>query len=1362
MIIFSTNEERDELPVSTDEPAANKLLTAPEQVLVKDIWNKFLAFQDMLIELFFERLLHEEPGLRERFGDAIDEMPGYFAELFDAGVRQLMPHTERILRESYRGIYPEQSTQKRTIEASVTLLADLGMRPSHWLTARRVWTWTLLQVPHLEEYDRENLALGTLSAPYRFFSQHILPLALQAIDDYDKALTPAMIRAMRHDGDRLAAKPLAIGVDFYRALFETHPDILPYFVRTDIDTLAQHLMQSIAFLVQSLETGHDVMAELRELARVHTNHRVPPDAYGKLIEPMLRVMKQHIPNFSLQREQAWQRLLTRVSHVLQQPIVNQQRTIRQAREFIGQIAAELDWEAAKTERRLAEIEREIHATGTYTHTFDELSYGAQLAWRNSSKCIGRIAWRNLIVRDLRHVTDPDEIFRECAEHMRLATNGGNMQIVMNVFRPKQPQEHWGPRIWNSQYVRFAAYELEDGSVLGDQANLALTKALIRQGWVPPAQKTAFDYLPLVIDVPGHLPRMYEFEPDDVLMVPIEHPFYPEFDALKLQWCAIPAITNFRMEIGGISYGCVPFNGWFMETEIARNLWEEGRYNKAEFIARTMGLDTSTEQTLWRDRAFLELNVAVLHSFSKAKVTLVDHQTASRQFIAHDQREKRAGRECPAQWSWVTPAAGGSSTSVWHHEMRDFYLSPNFHYAADRWAVIDNELTVAGEDTCPETWAGAIPQPNGHTPTTVSRARPKRVLILYGSETGTAESYARQAARRLNRHRPRVMALDDYSPASLGEESTVLVVVSTFGNGEPPGNAMAFVDQVRHIPTNSLRGFDFSVMALGSTVYPHFCAAGATIDRELARIGGKRTTIMHRGDEIRGQADTFRQWLDIVTRLLGDSRPHTNETSSDDWHLTVTLLAPEQVTLAQKTNAQNHLPGVVIPVLANRELLSELVPNSRSTRFLAFDIRQTGLTYETGDHVAIYPHNPADLVERISQRLGIDADAWFMTAPANNEGASSSGDHPYPQPASVRQVLTEELDLALREPFDELINLMAQQAEAPPERTRLTDWADTLALGDQHDACTGLKAHLQESYATIADLLDAFPSVRVSFGQLLEVLPKQRPRLYSISSCPATYPDQMHVTVGVIQVVSLSGQVRPGLCSNYLAGLSPEQKATVRLSVRTSGFRPPQRPDAPMILVGPGTGLSPFIGFLQYREWQLRTLALSGESVTSASARLYFGCRNQHDYLYQQELEHWEQIGLLTHLSVAFSRVGPQKTYVQHLIGQHHPDVWAMLKQPDCHVYICGDARMADEVMATFMTIARTTGHLTHADAVEFFRLMEQQNRFQTDVWGVLHHFRQSLAEVQEARYAQSERWLAQVNGSAARPVPESDTRLWSE
>jgi sulfite reductase alpha subunit-like flavoprotein len=191
----------------------------------------------------------------------------------------------------------------------------------------------------------------------------------------------------------------------------------------------------------------------------------------------------------------------------------------------------------------------------------------------------------------------------------------------------------------------------------------------------------------------------------------------------------------------------------------------------------------------------------------------------------------------------------------------------------------------------------------------------------------------------------------------------------------------------------------------------------------------------------------------------------------------------------------------------------------------------------------------------------------------------------------------------------------------------------------------------------------------------------------------------------------------------------------------------------MLLVGPGTGLAPLVGFLQHREVQLQALRAerSPQPVDSLlreppaiHTRLFFGCHDLNDYLYQDELEIWRQTGVLTHLDVAFSRMGDEKIYVQHLIEQQATDLWQVLSQPDCHYYVCGDARMADEVFAVLMNIARRIGGLTHAQAVDFFQRMKQENRFVADVWGVLLNAKQALAEVQNARYTQGERWLAQI------------------
>ena len=281
----------------------------------------------------------------------------------------------------------------------------------------------------------------------------------------------------------------------YQTLFERYPQVLPIFGRSDMDYLATHLLQSLEFLFTCLAGGstEQLLDELRHLGRLHSNAGVPSFAYPAIGEVMITLFERHVPGFDDSLRQAWLILIDRVSNVIKLPKLNEERLLKKAREFLQVIADEQAWEEADREQRWQEIQAEVQATGTYTHTYEELAYGAQLSWRNASKCIGRIQWQNLMVRDRRHVSDPDAMFRELEEHLRLATNDGNIQITMTVFRPKLPQERWGPRLWNPQLIRYAADEMPDGSILGDAANLGVTQAIIeKMGWQPPEPRTPYD------------------------------------------------------------------------------------------------------------------------------------------------------------------------------------------------------------------------------------------------------------------------------------------------------------------------------------------------------------------------------------------------------------------------------------------------------------------------------------------------------------------------------------------------------------------------------------------------------------------------------------------------------------------------------------------------------------------------------------------------------------------------------------------------------------------------------------------------------------------------------------------------------
>ncbi|WP_344858608.1 nitric oxide synthase oxygenase [Planomonospora alba] len=337
--------------------------------------------------------------------------------------------------------------------------------------------------------------------------------------------------------------------------------------------------------------------------------------------------------------------------------------------------------AGPVEPRLREVRAEIGRTGTYTHTPGELVFGARAAWRNSGRCIGRLYWRSLRVRDRRHVRDPRQVAAECVEHLRDAAPGRRIRPTVTVFAPDRPGAP-GPRIWNEQLIRYAGYEMDDGSVVGDPRYAGFTTMLRKLGW-PGGPGTPFDVLPLAVSADPGPPLLAELPGDAVLEVPISHPVHPWFEELGLRWHAVPAISNMCLEIGGVCYRAAPFNGWYMGTEIgARNLADEDRYDLLPVVARRMGLEVGNDRSLWRDHALVELNVAVLHSFEKAGVTMTDHHTEARRFLIHLEREERAGRTCPADWSWIVPPISGSATPVFHRYYTDVRLSPAFAHHPD--------------------------------------------------------------------------------------------------------------------------------------------------------------------------------------------------------------------------------------------------------------------------------------------------------------------------------------------------------------------------------------------------------------------------------------------------------------------------------------------------------------------------------------------------------------------------------------------------------------------------------------------------------------------------------------------------------
>ena len=328
--------------------------------------------------------------------------------------------------------------------------------------------------------------------------------------------------------------------------------------------------------------------------------------------------------------------------------------------------------------RWVTVKNEIEKKGTYELLDFELNYGTKVAWRNSNKCIGRLFWKAMDVFDRRSLNSIDAIFESLFEHIELATNGGNIKSTISVFNPNKEI-----LIWNPQLLSFAGYQNSDGTTIGDPKQLDFTKECIKLGWEP--KMGQFDILPLVVQIGKETPVWREIPPEIITIIPIEHPEIESFKDLKLQWYSTPIISNMTLEVGGIEFKAAPFNGWYMGTEIgARNFSDENRYNMLPKVAKLMGLNLRDKINLWKDRAIIELNHAVLYSFKKAGVKIIDHHTASKQFMQFMKKEAKENREVTADWSWIVPPISGSTTEVFHTEMNDTVKSPNYFYRVEPW------------------------------------------------------------------------------------------------------------------------------------------------------------------------------------------------------------------------------------------------------------------------------------------------------------------------------------------------------------------------------------------------------------------------------------------------------------------------------------------------------------------------------------------------------------------------------------------------------------------------------------------------------------------------------------------------------
>ena len=565
-------------------------------------------------------------------------------------------------------------------------------------------------------------------------------------------------------------------------------------------------------------------------------------------------------------------------------------------------------------------------------------------------------------------------------------------------------------------------------------------------------------------------------------------------------------------------------------------------------------------------------------------------------------------------------------------------------------------------------------------------------ILYGSNLGTTEEYARDLARAadLAGFDVTLATLDEYTD-KLPTKGAVIIATASY-NGTPPDNAQKFVHWLENAPEGTAKGVHFAVFGCGHSDWAStFQATPRTIDDRLEALGGTRITARAEGDARDDIDEQFEAWA-------GDLWPQVADALGLDVDLSDTgasaPLYQVEVLAGADSNPVAAASGVKpVTIRENREL-QNVAASKRSTRHIEVDLAP-GMTYRTGDHLSVLPRNSDALVGRVLRRFGFGTDTQIRLQSSAQEHSQLPTGHPI----NVARLLTDTLEL--QQPASRRdVATLARYTECPRSRPTL----EALA-GD------GFKAEVQAKRVSVLDLLEKFPACEVPFGVFLELMPLMNPRYYSISSSALQSPERCSITVGVVDepAISGNGQFR-GVCSTYLADSA--EGATIQASLRgtSDGFRLPEDPTVPIIMVGPGTGIAPFRGFLQERS------ALQAEGRTLGEAMLFFGCRHpDQDFIYREELERHASEGICD-LKVAFSRQEKSKVYVQDLIRAERGKVWELI-QEGAKIFVCGDgSRMEPDVRRALTLIYAEEMDVSAGAADAWMEEMLAGNRYVLDVW----------------------------------------------
>ncbi|MBY0161483.1 assimilatory sulfite reductase (NADPH) flavoprotein subunit [Cytobacillus firmus] len=544
--------------------------------------------------------------------------------------------------------------------------------------------------------------------------------------------------------------------------------------------------------------------------------------------------------------------------------------------------------------------------------------------------------------------------------------------------------------------------------------------------------------------------------------------------------------------------------------------------------------------------------------------------------------------------------------------------------------------------------------------------PKEVTVLYGSQTGNGHGLSKKLSKKLEEVGLQVTmsSMSDFKPNNLKKLQNLLIIVSTHGEGEPPDNAIPFYEFLHSKRAPQVENLQYSVLALGDTSYEFFCQTGKDFDKRLEELGGKR--LAPRVDCDVDFDESAAEWMNQVLLSLNEA----GAGSSVVEHVSAVALTDSTESEYSRSN----------PFQA--EILENLNLNGRGsdreTRHIEISLEGSNLQYEPGDSLGIYPENHPQLVDDLIAVMGWNADEAVIV---NKNGEART----------LREALLRHYEITV------LTKPLIEQAA---KLSRSEELQKLLEPGHEQE----LRAYIEER--DLLDLVQDYGLQQVAPSDFVSILRKIPARLYSIASSSKAFPDEVHVTVRTVRYEA-HGRNRYGVCSVQLAERLEAGDSLPVYIQHNPNFKLPENPDTPIIMIGPGTGVAPFRAFLGERE----------ETGAEGKSWLFYG--DQHfttDFLYQIEWQRWLKDGVLTRMDVAFSRDTDKKVYVQHRMLENSKELYQWLQEGAC-VYVCGDEKkMAHDVHSALGSILEQEGGMSPEEAAEYLTLMQQQKRYQRDVY----------------------------------------------